>query len=271
MAGRACSAIGSFRGVLRWRKRCVLNSSVRCCPSSSPRSAGTRRRVRRSPVSCSPITSNGAQSARAGSSPCAHRRLHFLRTQAFAELAGAAYTSLPVRSPGAQSSNTVVFVGDRLLLKGYRRLHSGINPELEIGRFLTEVAHFAHSVPVVGAIEYEGDDGLRMTLALLQGYVTNQGDAWGYTLNYLQQFFEHQRAGSVPPAPPAEVHAGYLALVQTLARRTAELHAALSMTTGDAAFDPEPVEQRDLEAWTKVAREAAALALERLEARRASF
>ena len=56
--------------------------------------------------------------------------------------------------PQAQSSNTVITIGERLFVKGYRRLRPGVNPELEIGRFLTEVAGFAHCVPVAGALEY---------------------------------------------------------------------------------------------------------------------
>ena len=103
-----------------------------------------------------------------------------------------------MRPLGAQSSNTVVAIGERLLLKAYRRVQPGINPEREIGRFLTEIVPFPHSVPIAGAIEYVASDGTPTTLALLQGYIENQGDAWAYTLNYVEQFLEQKRGGTVP-------------------------------------------------------------------------
>ncbi|HSN39335.1 MAG TPA: maltose alpha-D-glucosyltransferase, partial [Burkholderiales bacterium] len=137
---------------------------------------------------------------------CARGTIRFLSTQAFAELAGPALHDLPVSTPGAQSSNTTMVLGERLFLKGYRRLHAGINPEAEIGRFLTEVAHFRHSVPVAGTVEYIADDGAAMTLALLQGYVENQGDGWQYTLGYLERFFEQCNTDASPPENSAEEH-----------------------------------------------------------------
>src|SRR5262249_36187947 len=74
--------------------------------------------------------------------------LRFKPTSAFAELIGSELATLPVTMPSAQSSNTIVTLGDRVFVKGYRRLQAGINPEAEIGRYLTDVARFAHSVPV---------------------------------------------------------------------------------------------------------------------------
>ena len=202
---------------------------------------------------------------------CAQGRLRFVRGTLFPELAGTDYADLPVRPLGAQSSNTVVAMGERLLLKAYRRLQPGISPEREIGRFLTEIAHFTHTVPIAGAVEYAADDGTTTTLALLQGYVDNQGDAWAYTLNYIEQFLEQKRGGTAPAGDPKDIHGGYLALMRTLGIRTAELHMALSRKTGDTAFDPEPVEARDLAAWARQAGESAVASLERLERRRAAL
>ena len=108
----------------------------------------------------------------------AHGRLVFRPTAAFAEIAGDGIAALPVSRQQAQSSNTLVTLGERLLLKGYRRLQRGVNPEFEIGRFLTEVAKYPNCVPLAGTLEYVGGDGATLTLALLQAYVSNQGDAW---------------------------------------------------------------------------------------------
>ena len=204
---------------------------------------------------------------------CARGTIRFMRTRAFAELAGSDLAAWqgPVRSTGAQSSNTVLVLGERLLLKAYRRLHAGISPELEIGRFLAETVNFAHVVPVAGAIEYLAGDGAVTTLALLQGFVANQGDAWGYTLNYVEQFLEQYRDGVLPSGAAGDIHGGYLALIRTLGKRTAELHAALAQRTGDPAFDPEPIEPRDLSAWVRHAHDVAAATLDRLEQRRATL
>ncbi len=192
-------------------------------------------------------------------------RVRFRRTSAFDALA-ADLDALPVERPGAQSSNTVVALGETLFLKGYRRLREGVNPELEVGRFLTEVARFPHCVPVAGSVEYVAPDGTTMTLALVQSYVANQGDGWEYTLGYLERFLEDTRvAQAAGPAP--NVHGGYLALAATLGQRTAQLHQALARHTGDAAFDPEPVTPQDVAAFRQRARAEAEDTLALLERR----
>jgi maltose alpha-D-glucosyltransferase/alpha-amylase len=187
--------------------------------------------------------------------PTAAGRLRFSPTKAFAEIAGTDIASQPVSRPRAQSSNTIVTLGERLFIKGYRRIRPGENPELEVGRFLTEEARFANCAPVAGALEYTGADGVPMTLALLQAYVPNQGDGWTYTLDYLKRFLEERRTLSEPP--PADVHGGYLALAHTLGQRTAELHCALARSTASPAFAPEPLSDADVADWKRRVREEA--------------
>ncbi|PWT74880.1 MAG: maltose alpha-D-glucosyltransferase [Proteobacteria bacterium] len=176
-----------------------------------------------------------------------HGKLRFRPTSAFAALAGEGVTALPIFQVPAQSSNSAVIVGRRLFLKAYRRLQPGINPEPEIGRFLTDVAHFPYTVPLAGSIEYEGAEGAAMTLGLLQGYVENEGDAWAYTVDYLQRFLEERLR--VPGPPPADVHAAHLELIRKLGTRTAQLHVAFATNSEDPAFDPEPVTAEDISAW----------------------
>jgi maltose alpha-D-glucosyltransferase/alpha-amylase len=169
-----------------------------------------------------------------------------LATSLYPELRGDPNTVLTVTPGSAQSSNTTVRVGEQFFLKIYRKLQPGVNPELEIGRYLTEVAHFPNIVPVAGAVEYRSHDGTVMTLALLQAFVMNQGDGWDYTVNYLVRFLEDRRTG----APlPEDAHGLYLALMKTLAIRTAELHVALSRPSTDPAFSPEPITASDIETW----------------------
>jgi maltose alpha-D-glucosyltransferase/alpha-amylase len=190
------------------------------------------------------------------SMPTADGQLRFTSTRAYDELAGNEVASLQLGQLHTQSTNTSVQLGDRLFLKAYRRLRAGVNPEFEIGRFLTEVAHFPHCVPLAGAVEYVSGEHT-YTVALLQGYVPNQGDGWGYTLAYLERFLE---------APPSEApHGGYLSIMQTLAVRTGELHRAFAIRTGDPAFEPEPLTSADVDAWKAKVREEATDTLSLLE------
>ena len=56
-----------------------------------------------------------------------------------------AVTNLEVASMRAEQSNSSIVFGDKLILKLFRRTESGINPDLEIGQFLTERVGFAHT------------------------------------------------------------------------------------------------------------------------------
>ncbi|BEP62487.1 maltose alpha-D-glucosyltransferase [Variovorax sp. V213] len=183
----------------------------------------------------------------------ANGRLRFRATAAFAAI-DPDIANLPVGRPSGVSSNTVVTVDETLFLKGYRHLREGLNPELEMGRFLTEVAGYPHCVPVLGALEYTGNDGRTMTLAMVQSYVSNQGDGWDHTLGYLERFLRDFATTNGALPDPIAVHGGFLALMATLGRRTAELHQALAMRTGAAAFDPEPLHADDIVRYAAQAR-----------------
>jgi maltose alpha-D-glucosyltransferase/alpha-amylase len=196
----------------------------------------------------------------------AHGELSFRPGTRFPELAGADVTQLPLVVPPAQSSNTIAALGERLFLKGYRRLQAGVNPEVEVGRYLTDVVRFRNTVPMAGSVEYVSEDGKTTTLALLQGYVENQGDGWDYTLNYLRPSLERWPPTADAP-DAAEEHRGYFALVHTLGRRTAELHAAFAAGRDDPAFDPEPVRPEDVRQWTARAETEALRTLDMLSMR----
>jgi maltose alpha-D-glucosyltransferase/alpha-amylase len=183
--------------------------------------------------------------------PTERGSVRFTPTLAFGGIAGDELAALSVSRLQAQSTNTSITLGERLFLKCYRNLRSGPNPELEVGRFLTEVAEFRNCVPVAGAVEYVRGEQEPATLALLQSYVPNQGDGWSYTLDYLQRYLE-TRLGT-----PQATHDAYLILIQTLATRTAELHRALATPTRDPAFTPEPLTAADVQSWKTRVREEA--------------
>jgi maltose alpha-D-glucosyltransferase/alpha-amylase len=83
-----------------------------------------------------------------GEMPLGAGRLRFSRTSAYEGDVDAEALGQDVLYPSLDQSNTGVFFGNRIYLKGYRRLQSGISPELEVGHFLTDQAHFAHRRPV---------------------------------------------------------------------------------------------------------------------------
>jgi len=155
----------------------------------------------------------------------------------------------------AEQSNTSVLYGHRFILKLFRRLQEGVNPDLEIGRFLTRKG-FAHLPPVAGALEYHLDRQEPITLAILQGFVPNQGDAWEYSLDSLHRFYERVLETRSDPAaspreslvataqkelPPeaAEKIGAYLESARLLARRTAQMHSVLASDSEDSRFAPE--------------------------------
>ena len=176
-------------------------------------------------------------------------RLRFSKTSLYAAQAGA--IDEEVRVPAVEQSNTAVFFGNKLFLKGYRRMREGVNPELELGRFLTEAAPFPNIAPVLGAVEYVEDGQEPVTLAVLQKFVENQGDLWALTLQHLGRMLALPQPAAADVADAGEAaatdfHLGRMAL---LGRRVAELHRALAVRTGDPAFDPEPITERDAQAW----------------------
>ncbi len=181
-------------------------------------------------------------------------------TRAFERVLGSHAASTASRVMRAQQSNTSVAYGDSAILKMFRRLEEGTSPDLEVGRFLGEQG-FTHTPPLAGAIEYRHADGEPLTLAILQGFVPNQGDAWQYTLDSLCRYLDYGMSqGSVAPSdaagserrhlldivgmdvPDPVRHAlgPYLDSARLLGRRTAEMHLALASDPNDPAFAPEP-------------------------------
>lgn len=144
----------------------------------------------------------------------------------------------PAALLGAEQSNTSLRYGDALIFKLFRRLQiGGENPEVEVGRFLTERTHFTASPAVAGSIAYTSADGVLASFGLLQEFVPNQGDAWSGTLRRLAALLAGDDLdATVEP-------------VRRLGVVTAELHLALASDPRVPAFAPEPIEQTDLANW----------------------
>lgn len=179
-------------------------------------------------------------------------------TNAYKELVRDGTTMNPTVLKGEQSNTSIAFSA-HVILKLYRRLEEGMNPDLEIGRVLTS-KRFPYVPPIAGALEYRRTSGEPITLALLQQFVRNDGDAWRHSLDavdrYMLRVVGAPYGDEQPPQtvlslldlardeyhPAARELIGlYLESAERLGQRTAELHLALSQVENDPAFAPEPL------------------------------
>ncbi len=187
------------------------------------------------------ITRNRRLKGRAGDLVACHNR-------AFRAAWGGRHLDLTPTLSKSEQSNSSICYGDRLILKLLRKVESGIHPEAEVNSFLTRRG-FQHTAPMTGAIEYKPHDGEPITVAILQGFVPNQGDAWSFTLDELSRFFEN--ALTNPDPGPVDIHTSipntvkellgtYAESARLLGQRTAEMHLTLADDNGETAFTPEP-------------------------------
>lgn len=161
----------------------------------------------------------------------------------------------------AEQSNSSIIYGSSVILKFFRRLDTGVSPELEIERFLA-ARDFSHSPALAGALEYHDNKGQSSTVAVLTSFIPGCHDAWEDTQVALHRFFEKVRvmpAGSrqIPSVEearnvifrnirispnPADLIGSYLVDAQTLGQRTAALHLTLAGDPSNPAFCPEPTD-----------------------------
>jgi maltose alpha-D-glucosyltransferase / alpha-amylase len=212
-----------------------------------------------------------------------HGAVQASRGAAFARLRGPLAETLAPHRGAVEQSNTSVKFGDRLILKLFRRQESGLNPDCEIGRYLTEQRQFDHVPPFAGLIEYRRDSDAPSTLAMLQGLVANQGDGWTWTLDELGRYFEACSPEPEPPVVDVRADIGLVALTEsrddpmarehlglmldaaaTLGHRTAEMHLALAADSADPAFTPQAIGADDLVALAEEFRAHASHVFDRL-------
>lgn len=185
-------------------------------------------------------------------------RIRAVSTLALSSLWQTSEGALAPSVMNAEQSNSSVVYGKRLVLKIFRRVEEGLNPDLEIGAFLTERSSFRNVPPLAGFLEYSDDAGHTTSMAVLQGYVANQGDAWQFTLKALAGYYGKARqlgglgesemphtplltlCGQLIPDEARQRIGPYLDSAALLGRRTAELHLALASAPDDPHFAPQP-------------------------------
>ncbi|HEV2046456.1 MAG TPA: maltose alpha-D-glucosyltransferase [Chthoniobacterales bacterium] len=148
---------------------------------------------------------------------------------------------------GEQSNSSMLFE-NKFFLKLYRKLEDGVNPDVEITRFLTDRASFANVPAFHGAVEYRRGKAEPTVVCLLQNAITSERDAWTLTLDSVGRYYERvlgRKADLQNQAAPGalleELIGGiYSEKAALLAQRTGELHLALASTSDDPAFAPDP-------------------------------
>lgn len=165
----------------------------------------------------------------------------------------------PKQLAGEQSNYSIIF-GEDLILKFFRRTYFGINPDVEISKFLTDVAKFGHIPQVLSTIDLKIKKQ-NMTLAIINQFIPNQGTAWDYTLAAIKIFLDETKTKEPPevnwksfyiePQGVPEFSLGsYANSAQQLALRTAEMHIALAIDRSNPEFNPENItffDQRSLQ------------------------
>jgi maltose alpha-D-glucosyltransferase/alpha-amylase len=173
-----------------------------------------------------------------------------------------------VRAVETEQSNSTALVDNDYVVKIYRKLEAGINPEVEVGRFLTEATGFANAPPLLGSVEYV-DGERRSAVAVVHAMVQNQGDAWTVSSAYLDRFVDEQRVlASGAAATESEEQTAYLRYMSQTGRRVAEMHLALASRDDDPAFAPETAKPADLEHWKSDLAARAARVFDALKKRR---
>jgi maltose alpha-D-glucosyltransferase / alpha-amylase len=196
--------------------------------------------------------------------------------------------SLAASASKADQSNTSIIYGDKAIVKLFRRVEPGINPDLEVGRFLGERAGFANTPGLLGAIEYQQRDGETRTLAVATAVVPQAETAWSFALDNLGRYFEEVLTHPMDKWPKADGFGGrslwglaegpasasavefassFSQAAALLGQRTGEMHAALASDSEDPAFAPEPFSQFYQRSLYQSARKLALQTLGRLRKR----
>lgn len=148
----------------------------------------------------------------------------------------------------AEQSNSSLIAGDLMMIKVLRKIAPGAHPEAEMGRYLTENG-YANAAPFLGEMVRIGSDGTRSTLAIVQGYVRNEGDAWSWTLSHLARHLDEFGSTGGGEMTETERFDEFSAFAANLGRRLAELHAVLARPSEDPWFAPASAVKPDVESW----------------------
>jgi len=185
----------------------------------------------------------------------AQGEIEALRLPELRKFMGASSPPKPLAGRNEQNNSSVIFE-DKLLLKLFRRVEPGVNPELEMGRFLNSHG-FSNCQTVAGSLEYAGQAGSRFTLAVVHALIPSATNAWDFALDALGRYYDRvitwvAQGQSAPPLSEpvhllqpdfqpqvAETVGTFLESARLLGVRSAELHRVLASDFANKNFTPE--------------------------------
>jgi len=190
---------------------------------------------------------NAFLAALAGSTHCPSAdggEIRFLPTSRLGDVVFPA--DVEIRRLSAEQSNSSMIIGDLAVLKLVRRVSGGIHPETEMTRYLTERG-YANTAPLLGELTRYDADQTPYTLAILQGFIRNQGDAWAWTNDFLSR---QMNTLALPDSETttedvSDAMSGYCNFAAAMGRRLAEFHAVMATPSDDPAFSPEKATAAD--------------------------
>ncbi len=191
-----------------------------------------------------------------------------LQFRATARMASLELAEAPeIHRLSAEQSNSSLVVDDAAVLKIIRHVVAGVHPESEMTGYLTEHG-FANIAPLFGEVVRVAADGTPHTLMIVQGFVRNQGDGWGWTLDFLARTVEELAVTGADDSAENDAFSGYSVFAGNMGRRLAELHEVLAQPTGNASFAPVEADEATRNAWADGAIEQLHMAMELLSAPR---
>jgi maltose alpha-D-glucosyltransferase/alpha-amylase len=203
-------------------------------------------------------------------------RIEFAQGNPFSDEDATARVQIPL----VEQSNSSVLIGDKYLLKLFRRLAPGENPDIEVGRALAGRAGQARVPTLLAWAEYGAEGAARASVALVQQQVPSRGSAWQRALDAVRQFCERAlvahrtRAehgeGALTPAAIEDTMGAYRAAFELLGKRTADLHGTLAGLEQDG-FGIHGYAREDLEKLVRDLKSHAARALDVARDRRSSL
>jgi maltose alpha-D-glucosyltransferase/alpha-amylase len=167
----------------------------------------------------------------------------------------------------AEQSNSSMIVGSIAMLKIFRHVVGGPHPEAEMSRYLTEHG-FANTPPLFGEMVRIARDGTRHSLAIAQGFIRNQGDAWTWTLDWLTRGLSDLAGADEAEALDPEQFADYDAIARLLGKRLGEMHVVLAQPSEMADFAPEQADAETVRRWAAQAERQLAGAYDAIEAQK---
>jgi maltose alpha-D-glucosyltransferase/alpha-amylase len=150
-----------------------------------------------------------------------------------------------IRAVSTEQSNSTTLVDSNYVVKLYRKLEPGINPEIEVGRFVTDVVGFANTPALLGSVELADGDS-NSSIAVVHAFVENKGDAWTVMSGYLDNFVKEK---CKPSGARTLAECTSLPYMSRIGQRVAEMHVALASSDKFADFVPEQTQPEDVQHW----------------------